>query len=786
MLKLLLHVSIFMLVMSGCSYAPPPAVKVQNTTAKIDYLSEIKPILDKRCVVCHSCYNAPCQLKLSSFDGLERGATKAAVYNAERLSSAEQTRLFIDGHSEEDWRKKDFFSVIENNAEEGFNDSIMMHLLQEKVNNPKVEGDYRPETEELICSRDQEEVSEYLEEKEHRGMPYGFPSMSDKDFNTLKNWLAQGAHGPTQKQIHAYKTASVAAAKGIEKWEKFLNANDAKHVMSARYLYEHLYLAHLNFGNDDREFFELVRSRTPSPEPIDVIESIRPYDNPHVDKFYYRFQKIHSTIVHKTHMVVKTDDAYLANVQKLFIDTPWLETPHVMDYNQKRSANAFLVYAQIPPAVRYQYLLDNAHYIIMTFIRGPVCRGQIALAAIHDDFWVMFQDPKYDAGVQNPKFLVEQAANLRVPTEMGSDGSLLGTFSDEYLDKYKEYFFSKQNLLDTMYPNGIGIEGIYKGKRAQDAPLLTIYRHFDSASVHKGAIGSLPRTGWVIDYSHFERIYYNLVAGFDVYGNLSHQVHVRRYMDFLRYEGELSYLTYMPKELQLPMYKVWNKGDDEIEDMDGKRWWKRPTGVTFKTDKPAQEFLENVVNNHLLKETGIKFDKINYYAIGHTRPSLPKEIKTPEDIRNAFRALTAPGTGFIKHVTDFGANTLYIRLDMNNGKQIMGTMIVNRWHDNVNSFLSVDTTLDPAKDSTDFHLGAVGSYPNAFLIVKEDDLAEFFDMLMNFERNEEYFTKFKKFGISRSDKDFWKYYDWFQNDFNTNYPLVSGQFDLNRYYHKAW
>jgi len=31
-----------------------------------DYLARIQPILDRRCLACHSCYNAPCQLQLGS------------------------------------------------------------------------------------------------------------------------------------------------------------------------------------------------------------------------------------------------------------------------------------------------------------------------------------------------------------------------------------------------------------------------------------------------------------------------------------------------------------------------------------------------------------------------------------------------------------------------------------------------------------------------------------------------------------------------------------------------
>ncbi|MCW0469986.1 hypothetical protein OH492_16720 [Vibrio chagasii] len=38
------------------------------------FLNEVKPIIDNRCVVCHACYDAPCQLKMSSVEGIDRGA----------------------------------------------------------------------------------------------------------------------------------------------------------------------------------------------------------------------------------------------------------------------------------------------------------------------------------------------------------------------------------------------------------------------------------------------------------------------------------------------------------------------------------------------------------------------------------------------------------------------------------------------------------------------------------------------------------------------------------------
>src|ERR1700686_5678678 len=84
----------------------------QPAPASDDYTSRIQPIFDSRCVACHSCYNAPCQLNLQSYSGLARGANKLNVYDRSRLKSVAPSRLDIDGRSVADWRAQDFFDVV--------------------------------------------------------------------------------------------------------------------------------------------------------------------------------------------------------------------------------------------------------------------------------------------------------------------------------------------------------------------------------------------------------------------------------------------------------------------------------------------------------------------------------------------------------------------------------------------------------------------------------------------------------------------------------------------------
>ena len=191
---------ILALTVIGCIAKAPPPVVFSVPARPIDYQAEVKPILDKRCTVCHSCYNSPCQLKLDSFEGADRGATKMAIYNASRLSAMDPTRLFTDAQTTTEWRKKEFFSVTESSASNGMNDSIMIQLLSHKMKNPRSEGEYRPEADDLTCADDGRELGKYLKKHPNRGMPFGFPPLKQQEFETIAGWLVQGAKGPDAAQ----------------------------------------------------------------------------------------------------------------------------------------------------------------------------------------------------------------------------------------------------------------------------------------------------------------------------------------------------------------------------------------------------------------------------------------------------------------------------------------------------------------------------------------------------------------------------------------------------------
>jgi hypothetical protein len=205
----------------------------------------------------------------------------------------------------------------------------------------------------------------------------------------------------------------VATARHIKKWEAFLNGYAPKQQLVSRYLYEHLFIANIHFDDaPDREFFRLVRSTTPSGQPVKEIATVRPYDDPRSGPFYYRLRKYPASVVAKDYVVYEFSYARLQRYRELFLQ-PDYTVGDLPSYGIELSSNPFRVFTPIPVESRYRFLLDDARFFIEGFIKGPVCRGQVALNVIEDQFWVMFFDPDIDIIANRPEFLVSMWSTSR-------------------------------------------------------------------------------------------------------------------------------------------------------------------------------------------------------------------------------------------------------------------------------------------------------------------------------------------------------------------------------------
>ena len=231
----------------------------QPAPANDDYTARIQPIFNSRCIACHSCTNAPCQLNLQSYSGLARGATKLNVYDHRtRESSVTPTRLDIDGHSATDWRVKGFFDVAGGSEPAR---TLLMQLVNLRARHPALQPK-KPAGESNFCPVDGELLSRTVPEL---GMPYGLPPLSQTEMEALDEWLARGAPGPSTASLASRRAVPPELQSEVRDWEAFLNGSTPREKLTARYLYEHLFLAHLYFTSAAASrppvFFRLVRSR---------------------------------------------------------------------------------------------------------------------------------------------------------------------------------------------------------------------------------------------------------------------------------------------------------------------------------------------------------------------------------------------------------------------------------------------------------------------------------------------------------------------------------------------
>jgi hypothetical protein len=730
-----------------------------------DYQREVRPVLEHRCLVCHGCYDAPCQLKLDSTQGLARGSTKEEIYSTARFSPATPSRLFEDVQTTAGWRALGFSPVTPdqpNASEADRRAGVMARILALKKQHPLPAGKVLPETFDFSLGRAQqcprtEEFDSFATRFPQWGMPFGLPPLRDSEDRTLTDWLAAGAPATEPAAL------SPSLAREVRYWEKLFNGDSLKHRLAARYVYEHLFLAHLYLEDRgaDTVFFKVVRSRTPPGTALSVISTRRPYDDPKVPRVYYRLWRDPASVVAKTHMPYQLTPERRDRWRKWFIDTEYT-VDELPGYEPKTASNPFYTFQKIPYASRHSFMLDEAQFTIMNFIKGPVCRGNVALSVIQDRFWVFFTTPESVVGKQFSQFLAHEDGQLKLPA--GAESGIWSvTKWHSYAKAQSRYLEAKGNFIrkNAAALDKAGLNTFWNGYDTNANAALTVFRHNDSATVVQGLVGTQPQTAWLIDYPILERIHYLLVAGFDVYGTASHQLMTRMYMDFLRMESEMNFLGFLPQDQRISEVSQWYRG----------------------ADRSVHDYLDS------------------YYEHGVLPP--PFDFKTSQPKAELFRALQARMAKVLNHryeLQQSGLSAASIaalgRLDQVRGAaaSIMPqvtliavnehgllSVLSNSAYSNLSSILNSQSNRLPDEDSLTIANGVVGAYPNVFLQVSEAEIPELVAKIEGLRSEVDYSALLDRFGIRRTDERFWAVSDRVLADYADSEVISHGVLDYSRY-----
>jgi len=742
--------------------------QAQGPAAAISYTRDIQPIFTEKCVACHACYDSACQLNLGSAEGAARGASKVPVYDGERSRAAPTTRLFYDAFGQQAWQQKGFYSVLD---AQGSQAALMARMLELGHNAPLQPNAKLPEDIVLGLNRENMcatpgEFNTYAGAHPKEGMPLAVTGLSDQQYQTLQRWLASGA--PIDEQGLA---PSAKEALQVQQWENLFNQPGARQSLVARWLYEHLFLAHIHFENGEPgHFFQWVRSRTPSGQPIDLIATRRPNDDPGT-KVYYRLWPVQGVIVHKTHITYPFSPAKMARIKALFYSGDW-QASALPGYGPGRRANPFETFEAIPAKARYQFMLDNAEYFVRTFIRGPVCRGQIATDVIRDNFWALFQDPDHDLYITDARYRGQTTPLLAMPGQNDDVGSVLSLWL-AYRDKRNQYeALRRDSYADVPPPSW---SSLWAGS---DNALLSIFRHFDSASVTKGLIGEVPQTMWLFDYPLLERTYYQLAVNFDVFGNVSHQAQTRLYFDLIRNGAEQNFLRLMPADSREDFLDDWyqNSGklklwlDYEAIDDD------KPTGLHLDEKDPKRDFA-----NQLLARYGalnVSPDPINRCTGAYcSRSAIDPGL---QDAEQALSRLTSRPAAGLKVIDQLPEATM-LRIETVSGQRVVYSMLRNRAHSNVAFLLGEAYRYQPGLDTLTIYPGVMSSYPNFMFNIPAREVPEFVARMQQAQDAKGFEQIVERWGVRRSHPLFWQYFHDLSRYIHETTPVEEGVLDMNRY-----
>jgi hypothetical protein len=735
---------------------PLSSLVAWQAVSTTDIADRAAEVMTHRCVACHGCYDAPCQLKLSSHEGVIRGGAKVPVYDTTRLTDAPPTRLGTDAQSEAEWRALGFHAVTADPA--AADASVLARLLAMGRVNPMSPREALPEALPLepaaaVCPAP-DELETFVEAMPYAGMPYGVAPLSVEDFETLAAWTLAGAPAPAPRSA-----PSAAIAEQIAAWERFLNGGSLRERLVARYLYEHLFQAKLHIDGDAADrFFRLIRAENASGAPREIATR-RPYDDPG-GPFAYRLRVVDETPSHKGQNVYTLNPERMDRLRALFLAPGWT-LDRLPPYGAEAGGNPFVTFAVIPPESRYRFLLDDALFFVRGFIRGPVCHGQIATDVIEDRFWVRFLDPEWDLSVTDPGLLREGAGLLKLPGSE-AEGLAFERLWPAVHDGQGEWLA----LRDARYADsprhrgGLPLEALWAEGRA---PMLTVFRHFDNAAVQPGLVGAMPETGWVIDYPIFERIHYDLVAGYDVFGSIEHQLTTRLYMDHLRREAEDLFLAFLPGETRRTLHREWYRGplaELHATWTDRREADPRPAAIRFGSADPKTAFL----GTWLAGEAG---DDLN-------RCAAPCG---PDAAARSLSALAGTDGAWLRFLPDLSL----VRLRDDNRETTVYSLIRDKAHTNVALLLGESLRREPDRDRLTVAPGVVGAYPNFHFDVAQADLSAFVDNLKAMTSPGDWIAVVDRFGVRRSDPRFWEVYDAMNAALVSTATTDQGVLDLGRY-----
>jgi len=791
-----------------------------------EFLGEVQPVFGRRCVSCHGCTDSPCQLKLNSEAMIKRGATDINYY-APNLVEVAYPQAIVNAPR--------FHPVVSRTGATGsaaLHASLLFKFITHGQSNTTevdaagafdlnalrgLQAGYDKAAKHQ-CVANEREFQHFVSRNPGAGMPFGMPRLNDTELSTIQHWIENGSYGPGEaanRQLHSPSRPQVIAA-----WETFLNQDNNKSQLLARYLFEHLFTAHVHFSEMPGEFYSLVRTRSrPGSGALDEIATPLVHDDPGVSRVYYRFRKIVELVTQKDHVVWQVSGETLDYLDKHFMKNTWQVADAAIvlpDYQEK---NPFTVFQQIPAVLRYRFLMENSKLFIESMVRASVCVGRSATYAISDHFWVFFLRPEVDVSSGAKFYRIGNKARKALDLETNRFLFLLQMqerffANKQYIEDYEAALkreLTAQHKAGMRSAPGLGVEDIWDGDGTNPNAWLTVLRHEASATVHQGQAGGYPQTIMVLNYANLERMYYNLVVNFKYWGSATHKLGTWQSMSHERLEGEDLFISLLPEAERLAIRELYvgglklpanfvtgllgthliGKKIDKHTDLYPMLSSGRPAVTRLPGKERADVELARMIRNRMSLAVRGPTDDLNsrpedgenIYLSEPLTPIFIDPIKTIAEFESYVRRITADrGRG---RYTPYLNGITLIRVG-NAAEQQLYSLISNRGYFSHALVFSEAKERDPARDTLSVYRGVIGDYPELFLDIPLSRAHEFLNRVqaLNPDSYEDQLRSIRAdFGIRRNSSRFWPFVDWLHDQHvkTGDGYITAGILDLSKY-----
>ena len=727
----------------------------------ISYTKDIQPIFNKKCVSCHACFDSPAQLDLTQARGVLRGAHKVDPYQI-TLEPKQPHRLDHFPQSIDEYRRIGFFPVLE-----GGKDSILGKMLKLGYEHQWQPNERIPDYIEIdalkrrVFAPNAREMDGYAVAYPKQGMPFATAGLTAEEYATLMAWLEQGSK---TDEVKAKPTP--ADAKMIARWEAFLNADDDRHKLVARYMYEHMAPFHFLFDEDSPNFYMFVRSSTPpgeEPAPIMTRKLTDGVEGP----FYYRFNIIDFTIVAKRHILFRATGDKLNRFKEIFFggeDGDWT-VAELPGYSFATSHSPLVAFSAIPAKSRYIYLLEDALLYELTMSQGASCRSGANIGSVPERGWLLFENPETSLYVNDAEYR-KAVTPLRgmIPPEQEDIGSIVAAYRD-LTRRSREY---RKKLGPKLKDGSLSrIEDIAKNVG------YTLLRHDDNAETVPGLVGDYPERVMIHSLPLFERRLYLASANFDLFMPAKHMLNHRDDFSYARNETELNYLRFLPVEVRAEVFRDLNKGPyteyrlaKDLPSLD----YDIVTGIQYETDDPRKEFIDKVIA-HVADAIPTED------PIARPKPGV-KVDQVTKALQLIHREANRDGAKFKQLFPEMMA----LRIDSKDKEPSFFTLVLD-W--NLVSQYSIAGTLyhapEKGKDKVTIYRGVAGNYPNFIFRIDEADIMEFAETLTAVDGMAAFLAVVDRWGVRRTNPEFWSVVHSITDYRARTRPREEGIVDVNRY-----